>query len=268
MSVALRIGVFDSGVGGLSVLRWLVRGLPQAEYVYFGDTARVPYGNRSAETVIEYTAQGLAFLDRLGVDLLVVACNTASALALAPLRPMLRVPALGVIEAGIDAVLEQTRGSVLVLGTRATIASGVYRTGLLERSPQLKVYGASCPLLVPLAEEGWGDSDVAAGVVARYLAPHRDEQPDTILLGCTHFPVLEKRIAAGIGWSAAVVDPGRRVAERVAAMAGCPVRQDAGADVARGSVYVTDSPDSFRRVADAMGLLLDWEVTHVSPGSF
>jgi glutamate racemase len=260
----MKIGVFDSGVGGLTVLRWLVRRLPDAEYVYFGDTARVPYGNRSTETIVEYVAQGLGFLERQGADLLVVACNTASALALPLLRPMLRVPALGVIEAGIDAAIASSNGTVLVLGTRATVESNIYQQGIVERAPSLRAIGCSCPLLVALAEEGWANTSVATDAVSLYLEPYRSAAPDTVLLGCTHFPVLEAAISARADWSPSIVDPGYLVAERAAEMLGVS-GSSGGSDVAtRGNVYVTDSPASFERVARLMNLATGWDIDHVS----
>lgn len=191
----LPIGVFDSGVGGLTVTHALRRALPHEDLLYLGDTARVPYGARSAETVRRYALRVGGHLVRRGVKVLVVACNTATTWALPDLRAALAprgIPVIGVIEPGAAVAAARTQGSVGVIATEGTIRSGAYRRALLTLRPDLVVHERACPLFVALAEEGWTDGDVASLVADRYLAPLRDAEhgPDTLILGCTHYPLL------------------------------------------------------------------------------
>ncbi len=191
----LPIGVFDSGVGGLTVTRALRRALPHEDLLYLGDTARVPYGARSAETVRRYALRVGGHLVRRGVKALVVACNTATTWALPDLQAALAsqgVPVIGVIQPGAAAAAARSLGSVGVIATEGTIRSGAYRQALLALRADLVVHEQACPLFVALAEEGWTDGDVAALVADRYLAPLRaaDRAPDTLILGCTHYPLL------------------------------------------------------------------------------
>ncbi|HLP28832.1 MAG TPA: glutamate racemase [Candidatus Didemnitutus sp.] len=193
------IGVFDSGIGGLSVLKHLARLLPQETFVYLGDTARVPYGNKSAETVRTYSSQCAAFLLTHDVKMIVVACNTASALALDVLRSMVRVPVIGVIEPAAREAAERTRnGHIGVIGTRATIASDSYARSIERYSNgrTLDVHSRPCPLFVPLVEEGWLDSPATRLVAEEYLRPLIANGIDTLVLGCTHYPLLNTVLTA------------------------------------------------------------------------
>ncbi|MBL8635440.1 MAG: glutamate racemase [Myxococcales bacterium] len=194
------IGVFDSGVGGLTVVSAVLSRLPSERIVYLGDTARVPYGTRSAQTVLKYSRNAARFLLRHDVKLLLIACNTASAAALPGLRSELSVGVLGAVEPGAEAAAQVTQsGEVGVLGTLATIRSGAYERALLALRPSLKIHLQPCPLLVPLVEEGWNDpSDpVSELVVRRYLTDLRERAPnlDTLVLGCTHYPLLRPTLA-------------------------------------------------------------------------
>ena len=258
MSRVQVIGVFDSGVGGLTVLSRLRARLPEADFVYLGDTARVPYGTRSAETIIEYARQGIRHLQGAGVDLVVVACNTASAVALPVLAGEVAVPVVGVIEDGVLEAVDTARRGVLVLATPATIRSGVYKESIGERRPELAFEGVACPLFVPLAEEGWGDTEVADVVVRRYLDGIELRCFDLVLLGCTHFPLLGRALRRCLPTGVAVEDPGPRLAERVARMLGPMLAR-------RGSVRfeVTDSVESFARVAGRMGVPAEGQVAHL-----
>lgn len=189
------IGVFDSGVGGLTVVRALLAHLPAEQLVYLGDTARVPYGSRSPQTVVRYSLNAARFLLGKNVKMVLVACNTASAAALPALREALPVPVLGAVEPGAEAAAGQSRSRVVgVIGTLGTVRSGAYVRALAARDPTLRVVTAACPLFVPLVEEGWlaEDDEVAAEVARRYLRPLRIEAPelDTLVLGCTHYPLL------------------------------------------------------------------------------
>jgi len=189
------IGIFDSGLGGLTVLREIERALPAEDLIYVGDTARVPYGIKSAETVTRYSQEICDFLLRQGVKAVVVACNTSSALALETLRPRYPLPLLGVLEPGAQAASRATRsGSVGVIGTEGTIKSGGYAQAIRRRLPEAKVVSRACPLFVPLVEEGWAHHEVTRQIAEIYLGEWRGNGIDTLILGCTHYPVLKPLI--------------------------------------------------------------------------
>jgi len=215
------IGVFDSGLGGLTVASAITNHLPDERLIYFGDTARVPYGTRSPGTVVRYALTIADFLRRRGVKLLVVACNTVSAHAIGELAEGQTVPVLGVIGPGARAALEASKGGdIAVLATPVTVASNAYRRAIERRAPGRRVYQLACPLLVPLAEEGWFDHAVTRMVAREYLAPLADTGVDTIILGCTHYPLLRGAIRAEvdalIGPHVALVDSALATADDVA----------------------------------------------------
>lgn len=211
------LGVFDSGVGGLTVLRSLRARLPEESIVYLGDTARVPYGTKSAGVVTRYAQLNAAFLTSLDVKLLVVACNTASAVALPALRSSLNIPVVGVIEPGAQAAAAATRtGVVGVLGTPGTIRSGAYQRALAAERPGLTVHARACPLFVPLAEEGWLSGDVPRLIARSYLESLLGKGMDTVVLGCTHYPLLRGVLQEVLGADVALVDSGDATAEAVA----------------------------------------------------
>jgi len=246
---APRIGIFDSGVGGLTVQRAILAALPGADTLYLGDTARVPYGTKSAETVTQYSLRNARFLLEAGIDLLVVACNTASAVALPALRDALPVPVLGVVEPGARAAAAATRGGRIgVIGTPGTVASGAYQAALRAARPGAEVVAQACPLFVPLAEEGWTDpaDEVVRGVARRYLAPLREAGVDTLVLGCTHYPLLKAAIAAELP-GVALVDSAEVVAAEVAGRLGAAGAAAGGQGVHR--FFVTDAPARFLAVA-------------------
>jgi glutamate racemase len=196
----LPIGVFDSGVGGLTVVRALRDALPAEDLVYLGDTARVPYGTRSPATVQRYAQRLAGHLVRRGVKALVVACNTATTYAIEELVAVGRqrgIPVIGVIEPGVEAALRVTKGHVGVIGTDGTIRGGAYTALLQARNPELIISTTACPLFVALAEEGWTDGDIARAVAVRYLSDLTDG-PDTLILGCTHYPLLTDAIASAL----------------------------------------------------------------------
>ena len=242
-----RIGIFDSGVGGLTVQRAILDALPGLETVYLGDTARVPYGTKSPEVVTQYSVRNGRVLVAQGVEMLVVACNTASAVALPALREAFDVPVLGVVEPGARAAARATRsGRVGVLGTQSTIASGAYQRALAALIPGVQVVAQPCPLFVPLAEEGWTDpgDEVVRLVARRYLESVRAARVDVVVLGCTHYPLLSAAIAAELP-GVTLVDSAAAIAAEVrerfpAAASGGPVEH---------SFLVTDTPDRFLRVA-------------------
>jgi glutamate racemase len=241
-----RIGIFDSGVGGLTVQRAVLDALPAVETLYLGDTARVPYGTKSAATVTQYALRNARFLARHGIDLLVVACNTASAVALPALREALEVPVIGVVEPGARVAARTSRsGRIGVIGTQGTVASGAYQAAIRREREGAEVIARACPLFVPLAEEGWtapGD-EVVRGAVRRYLAPIRDAQVDTLVLGCTHYPLLEAAIGAALP-GVELVDSARAVAAEVRERFGA-----GGGGEAEHRFFVTDTPEKFLAVA-------------------
>lgn len=201
------IGVFDSGIGGLTVIRQLMAKLPREHILYFGDTARVPYGNKSPETVTRFSIENTRFLLRRDIKYLVVACNTASATALPVLQRRFEIPMLGVIEPGVRAAVAATRNRRIgVIGTIGTIASGVYERMILTLDPECAVSEVACPLFVPLAEEGWTEGDVATRVAHIYIDPLLETGIDTLILGCTHYPLLKEVIGGVCGPSVALID--------------------------------------------------------------
>jgi glutamate racemase len=210
------IGVFDSGLGGLTVLRALHRRLPGEDLVYFGDTARVPYGTKGEKTVLAFARQDAGVLVERGVKLVVVACNTASAFALEHLREVLPVPVLGVIEPGVAEALRATRGGpVGVIGTSGTIRSGRYQQELRRRLPGTPIVARECPLFVPLVEEGLMGHAMTAMAARDYLAPLKEAGVDTLILGCTHYPLLKADIGREMGPQVVLVDSAEALAAAV-----------------------------------------------------
>jgi glutamate racemase len=245
------IGVFDSGVGGLTVVSALRRRLPRESILYLGDTARLPYGSKSPDTVKRYTQHNIDFLLGRGVKAVVVACNTASALALPSLHP--DVPTWGVIEPGARKAAAVSRGRVGVIATEATVRSDAYPRALRAIRPDLEILSRPCPLFVPLVEEGWHDDPVTAEVAERYLRPLLDAGIDTLVLGCTHYPLLVPVLQRVVGPNVTLVDSAAAVAEVVAAgLAAAGL--EAGEHPPASHFCVTDNGESFHRLA---GLILD-----------
>jgi glutamate racemase len=241
------IGIFDSGVGGLTVVHALLAALPAEHLIYFGDTGRYPYGTKSAETVTRYSVENADFLAGHGIKLLVVACNTSSAVALPTLESRYDVPVVGVIVPGARAAVVRTRNRrVGVIATERTIASGAYQQALRTLDPGLEIYTRACPLLVPLAEEGWVDGDVPRSVVETYLGSLRRSGIDTLVLGCTHYPLLRPVIAEVMGDGVALVDSAAETAREVSAA--LVAKGLARAGQGSTSFFVTDVPDRFVRI--------------------
>ncbi len=244
------IGVFDSGVGGLTVLRALRRRLPDEPTVYLGDTARVPYGTKSAATVVKYALNNARTLARLAeLKLLVVACNTASAVSIPALQDDLSIPVLGVIEPGARAAMAQSRGGVIgVLGTAGTIRSDAYPKALRALGFTGEVVAIAAPLLVPLVEEGWTDGEVPGLVVDRYLAA-LPKTTDTVIMGCTHYPLLHDVLRARLAAHAALVDGAVATAEEVAALLDARGLRAGPSTTASHRLLVTDGPEQMGRLA-------------------
>jgi glutamate racemase len=267
LNTSLPIGIFDSGVGGLTVYRALHDRLPNERFVYLGDTARVPYGTKSLATVERYALENARFLEARGIKLLVVACNTASALALPAIREGVGVPVVGVIEPGARAVVERSDGKrVGVVATEATVQSGAYRREIEKLAPSLEVIERACPLFVALAEEGWADSGVAREVASEYLKDFRGGAVDALVLGCTHYPILRRVIQEAVGEGVKLIDSGEATAASVEELIDRRnLRRKT--DTATGKLfaerarerrlcdaldhfYVTDAADRFARVAE------------------
>ncbi len=214
----LPIGIFDSGIGGLTVVRQIHQALPHEDLIYLGDTARVPYGTKSPATVVRFACEDTQFLVDQQVKAVVVACNTASAWALSTLERRFNLPLFGVILPGVRAALARTRnGRIGVIATPATIRSQAYTRGLLARDDRLELVVRDCPLLVPLVEEGWTSGPVTAAVLREYLGPLLAREIDTLVLGCTHYPLLKEAIGEVAGRQVALVDSAESCAEYVAA---------------------------------------------------
>lgn len=268
MNPNLPIGIFDSGVGGLTVYRALHEALPQERFVYLGDTARVPYGTKSLSTVERYAVENARFLEAHGIKLLVVACNTASALALPAIRASVGVPVVGVIEPGAAAALEATKGGrVGVIATEATVRSGAYSRALKELAPTVEVLERACPLFVSLAEEGWAETDVARKVAAEYLTDLAGGRVNALVLGCTHYPILRHVIQETVGREVLLIDSGEATARSVESALEREDLRRRSFDTATGQLlkerarerrlcddldhfYVTDAEERFARVAE------------------
>jgi glutamate racemase len=251
----VKIGVFDSGFGGLTVLRALLPLLPQAEFLYLGDTARLPYGSKSRATIVRYALSSTHFLLDQGAEFLVIACNTASALALKEIRESTTVPVVGMIETGANEARTQSKTrDILVIGTDATISSHAYAAACRERG--LRAMEKACPLLVPLVEEGWVDHPVTAEVVRIYLtellqqAQESDLDPDTLVLGCTHYPLLRPMMEAALSPAIRVIDSAQATASQAAQqLAGHRFAGGhAGSSSCSCRFFATDSVAKFRNL--------------------
>ncbi len=259
------IGVFDSGLGGLTVLKEIHRRLPEENTVYLGDTARVPYGIRSDATVLKYCFENVRFLMSKKIKLLVVACNTASSIAIKSIRESIEIPVIGVIDPGVRAAISVVENkSVAVIGTGATIKSNAYHKAIMALNPAVKVQSRACPLFVPLVEEGWVDNDIAKLVAEKYLSDL--QEVDALVLGCTHYPLLRSVIGKIMG-KVPLIDSALETAREVAAVLADSERlkakagNRAGNKPGRHEYYVTDMPQKF---SELVGRFLGHAVENVS----
>lgn len=244
------IGVFDSGLGGLTSVREIFRTLPAEPVVYFGDTARLPYGNKSPETVTRFALEIAGFLVRQNVKCLLVACNTASSHALETLRTHLAVPVVGVIEPAVRAaVAVSPHGRIGLIGTSGTVASGAYPALIARLAPGASVLSRACPLLVPLIEEGWLDHRVTREVAAEYLAELRRADLESLILGCTHYPLIAPLIQEPMGPGVRLIDSGAEAARAVAVLLAERGQRSAGP--APHHFFLSDEPRGFQRIAQA-----------------
>lgn len=250
------IGVFDSGVGGLTVAREIMRQLPGERLIYFGDTARVPYGSKSKETITRYSRQIIRFLQEKGVKAIVVACNTASALALPQIRTEIAIPIIGVVKPGAKVAAETTRnGRIGVIGTEATIGSQIYTRVIHEHNPKAEVIGKPCPLFVPLVEEGWRKDPITEEIARRYLDSFQSSDIDTMIMGCTHYPLLRSTLRRILGESVTLVNPAYETAQSLKALL---EEQDLvndgleNGEVPQYQFYVSDAADKFKEFANTI----------------
>jgi glutamate racemase len=243
------IGIFDSGIGGLTVVKELIKLLPYENFVYFGDTARVPYGTRSVKLIKQYALEDAAFLEQFNTKILIIACNTASAVAVDLLKSSLVIPVTGVIEPVVSAALNISKKKRIgVIGTTATINSEAYNRQIHKQEPDVQVFGQPCPLLVSLVEEGWVDDEITRLTIRKYLKPLLLEDIDTIILGCTHFPVIKELIQDEAGQTITLIDSGQETAKVVKKML-----EDMEIEANRISdgdfkCFVSDIPDKFDEV--------------------
>ena len=245
------IGIFDSGVGGLTVLKAIAQTLPQEDTIYLGDTARVPYGTKSPETVTRYSRQITSFLVSRDIKLLVVACNTASAFSLDDLKERFPIPIVGVIEPGSRRAATVTKtGKVGVIGTEGTIRSSAYAKAIKRMNPEIEVITRACPLFVPLAEEGWVDNEVARLTALTYLRGLREEGVDTLVLGCTHYPLLKGIISEVMGEGVTLVDSAEETARTVAEILRNSSSLRPSSEIGNHHYFVTDVPAGFIRVGN------------------
>lgn len=253
------IGVFDSGVGGLTVFREIARSLPGEPLVYLGDSARVPYGTKSPETIQRYAREAAYFLLERGVKMLVVACNTATAAALPILESELPIPVIGVVEPGARAAVAVTKGRVGVIATEGTVKSHAYTRAIRAIDGAIDVIEQPCPLFVALAEEGWAGTNVAREVAEVYLAPLLEEKIDTLVLGCTHYPILRSTIAQVTGAGVSIVDSAETTARAVELALGDRGLR-ANDATPKYQFLVTDAAERFLRIAETF---LDHSVDHL-----
>lgn len=255
------IGVFDSGIGGLTVVKRLMSVLPKESIVYFGDTARVPYGSKSNETVIEYSIQNTKFLLTKNVKAVVVACNTASSIALNELRRNFDIPIIGMIEPGaLSAVNSTRRKKIGVIGTRATISNKAYSRAINEINSAIEVFEKACPLFVPLAEEGWIKHKATYEIAEEYLRELREKEIDTLVLGCTHYPILSEVIQKVMGEKVQLIDSGVASSEVVREELRRIGLETNSAVPGNAFFYVSDIPTTFKQVAE---LFLGKEIKEV-----
>lgn len=245
------IGIFDSGIGGLTVAKRIISILPNENIVYFGDTARVPYGSKSNETVIEYSQQDARFLANKNVKLIIVACNTASSIAIKQLKENFDIPIIGMINPGTDLAIQSTKNRRIgIIGTSATINNKAYSTALKRKKSDLEIIEKPCPLFVPIAEEGWLDHEATRLIAKEYLQELKEFGVDTLILGCTHYPLLSKTIQEIMGDDVALIDSGYAASLEVENyLNGRGVRNDSNQQ-GTYHFYVSDLPAKFKVVAE------------------
>lgn len=246
------IGIFDSGVGGLTVMKQLIKDLPHEDMIYFGDTARLPYGMKNLETIVRYSIENAIFLMEKRIKLLIVACNTASALAVSRLTQIFNIPIVGVITPAVTKALHLTKNhSVAILGTKSTIQSGVYQQSILKQMPMANIHSIACPLLVHIVEEKYIDHPISKMLVQDYLRPIKNSDVDTIILGCTHYPLLRSIFEEEIGGKINLVDSGAACAEMVVDLLRSHNLHTKKMSPGSYRFFVSDDPEKFRSLSTA-----------------
>ncbi len=252
MSNSAPIGVFDSGIGGLTVAREIMRQIPNETIIYFGDTARVPYGSKSKQTIITYSRQIVKFLQTKNVKAIVIACNTASAFALETVSAEVSIPVIGVVEPGAKVAAEATKnGNIGIIGTEGTINSGIYNSYLSRTKPNVKVYGKACPLFVPLVEEGWLSDPITVDVAKRYMNELKVCDIDTLVLGCTHYPLIRHTIGSVVGDKVTLVNPAFETARTLKEVLKCKGIESVN-PAGEHKFYVSDGAEKFKKFANTI----------------
>ena len=255
------VGVFDSGIGGLTVLKEILKEIPDESTIYLGDTARVPYGIRSPETVIRYSFENTRFLFSKNIKLLVVACNTASSVGLDKIKSAVPIPVIGVIEPGVKAAVKATRNKKIgIIGTEATIRSESYTRLIKAIDRNVEVFGLPCPLFVPLVEEGWIEGDIALMIAEKYFKEIKNKGIDTLVLGCTHYPLLKQVISKVMGGDVKLIDSAVEVAREVKTILEISGLKREQNERPLREFYVTDSPDRFIKVGEKF---LENKIEHI-----
>ena len=242
------IGVFDSGLGGLTVLKYLNKKFPNESFIYFGDTEHVPYGNKSAENIISYTAKICEFLISKKVKLIIIACNTASAIALNYIKKHIDIPIFGVIIPCIkDAILNTKNNRIGIIGTYATISSRIYSNYIIKQYPKVKIFEKSCPLFVPLVEEGWNDSQITVDIAKIYLKTLTKHHIDTLILGCTHYPLLKNTLRTILGKNIKLISSEKSMSKLIFEFL---KNHDllSNNSIQKNKFYVTDLPQKFNEL--------------------
>lgn len=255
------IGIFDSGFGGLTVMRAIMQALPKENIVYFGDTARLPYGNKSRDTIVRYSLENAQFLSDQGIKALVVACNTACAAALDELQDRCQIPVIGVIPSAVDEMARFAKNHVAVLGTRSTIQSGVYQQEILKRLPHAHIHAIACPLFVPLVEEGYIEHALTAAAIREYLAPLKHKEIECLILGCTHYPLIASMIRQELGQHITLIDPAKGCAEKLLYLLHESHWQNCQEGSPLYQFYASDDPEKFRLLGKTF---LNYPIDHVS----
>lgn len=246
------IGIFDSGIGGLTVLQELSSCLPEEQFIYFGDTARLPYGNKSKQTVLRYSLEISHFLLSHDIKLLIIACNTATAYALPALQKNLNIPVLGVIEPAVSHALKESKNQqIAILGTQGTIESGAYQNAIQEKEPRAQLTAIACPLFVPLVEEGWLQHPITLSVIQEYLKPLTEKEIDTVVLGCTHYPLLSPWIQIMMGERVKLITSGNCCAKEAYQL--LKEQNLLSSQRNKANLYfVSDAPEKFEKAASAI----------------
>ncbi len=261
-SCAKSIGIFDSGFGGLTVMRAIREIMPHENIIYFGDTARLPYGSKSSEIILRYSLENASFLIAQGIKVLVVACNTSCSAALGNVRELADIPVIGITEQGVEEVIRLfPSGKIGILGTRATITSGIYQQQILAKCNTLELFAISCPLFVPLVEEGYIEHPMSALVVQEYLRPLKDRGIHGVLLGCTHYPLLQTTIQHELSSNVQLLDPAIACAKKTKDLLTEQNLLNPSSSLPHYQFFVSDDPEKFRLLGKTF---LNYPIEHVS----